>query len=86
MSATSSAPKTQSVARRLTLLAVALLAVLSLLVSALVAESHIHDRLMSITGDKVQTIANSVDAMDNTARRLAERAYLPFRAQFPAAL
>jgi methyl-accepting chemotaxis protein len=81
--------KTQSVARRLTLLSASLLAVVLIAVStviALVAETRTRERLVEITGDKVQSIADTVDAMDGTARRLTERAYLPFRAQFPATL
>ena len=67
----------------------ALLAVVLLVVStliALVAESRTRDRLVEITGDKVQSIADTVDAMDITARQLTERAYKPFRAQFPVTL
>ena len=87
MSAAPSLPKTQSVARRLTLLAMGLLVAVLVLVStliAVVAESRTRDRLVEITGDKVQSIADTVDAMDITARQLTERAYKPFRAQFPA--
>ena len=79
--------KTQSVARRLTLLAVGLLVVVLVLVCtliAVVAESRTRERLVAITGDKVQSIADTVDAMDSTARRLTERDYKLFRAQFPA--
>ena len=89
MSAAPSLPKTQSVARRLTLLAMGLLVAVLVLVStliAVVAESRTRDRLVEITGDKVQSIADTVDAMDITARQLTERAYKPFRAQFPATL
>jgi methyl-accepting chemotaxis protein-2 (aspartate sensor receptor) len=81
--------KTQSVARRLTLLSVGLLVVVLIAVStaiAVVAESRSRDRLIQLAGDKVQSIADTVDAMDGTARRLTERAYQPFRAQFSTAL
>ncbi|MDM7951564.1 methyl-accepting chemotaxis protein, partial [Hydrogenophaga sp.] len=81
--------KSQSVARRLTLLSVGMLASVLLVVSAViavVAESRTRDRLVQITGDKVQSIADTVDAMDTAARQLTERAYKPFRAQFAATL
>jgi methyl-accepting chemotaxis protein-2 (aspartate sensor receptor) len=81
--------RAQSVARRLTLLTVSLLVFVLVIVStviAVVAESRTRDRLVELTADKAQSIAKTIDAMDATARNLAERAYTPFRAQFPATL
>ena len=87
MSSSPTSLKPQSVARQLTLLSASLLVGVLVVVStmiAVVAESRTRDRLVTLTADKVQAIANTVDAMDTTARRLTERAYVPFRAQFPA--
>ena len=84
-----SVSKTLSVAQRLTLLSVGLLVAVLITISAViavVAENRTRDRLIELAGDKVQSIADTVDAMDSTARHLTERAYKPFRAQFAATL
>ncbi|MFP8835325.1 Cache 3/Cache 2 fusion domain-containing protein, partial [Hydrogenophaga sp. XSHU_21] len=77
--------KAASVARRLSLQAVALLAITLAIVSggiALVAESRSRDRLMQGAGDKVAALTDSVDAFDSTARMMADRSFRPFRQKF----
>jgi methyl-accepting chemotaxis protein len=76
---------TQSVARRVSLLSVAMLAGVLLLISgvmAVVAENRSRDGLVESAGDKAASVANSVDAFDATARMMTDRAYRPFRQKF----
>jgi methyl-accepting chemotaxis protein-2 (aspartate sensor receptor) len=76
---------TVSVARRVSLLSVAMLAGVLVLISgvmAVVAESRSRDRLVEWAGDKAASVANSVDAFDATARMMTDRAYRPFRQKF----
>ena len=82
MSASASHP---SVARRLALQSVALVAISLAVISgviAVVAESRTRDRLVQTTGDKATAIADSVNAFDATARLMTDRAYRPFRQKF----
>ena len=82
---TTNASSRQSLARRVALLATVMLAVGLALVStaiALVAESKTRDRVIQVTGEKVQSIADAIDAFDATAMMLADRAYKPFRKKF----
>ncbi len=74
-----------SIARRLSLQAVALLAITLALISggmALVAEDRSRVRLAQGAGDKASALADSVDAFDATARMMTDRAYKPFRQKF----
>ncbi|MBX3608820.1 MAG: Cache 3/Cache 2 fusion domain-containing protein, partial [Hydrogenophaga sp.] len=74
-----------SIARRLSLQAVALLAITLAVIStgmAVVAEGRSRDRLVQGAGDKAAAVADSVDAFDATARLMTERAYRPFRQKF----
>jgi len=74
-----------SVARRLSLQAVALLAGTLAIISismALVVEGNSRTRLANAAGDKAAALADSVDAFDATARMMTERAYQPFRKKF----
>jgi methyl-accepting chemotaxis protein len=74
-----------SVARRLSLQAVALLAGTLAIISismALVVEGNSRTRLATAAGDKAAALADSVDAFDATARMMTERAYQPFRKKF----
>ena len=83
---TTNASSRQSLARRVALLATVMLAVGLALVStaiALVAESKTRDRVIQVTGEKVQSIADAIDAFDATAMMLADRAYKPFRKSLP---
>ena len=80
-------PKTQvrSLARRLALLSVAMLAAVLVLTSgimAVVAEGRSRDRVVLWVGDKTQSVADSVDAFDATARMMTDRAYKPFRRKY----
>ena len=82
---TTNASSRQSLARRVALLATVMLAVGLALVStaiALVAESKTRDRVIQVTGEKVQSITDAIDAFDATAMMLADRAYKPFRKKF----
>jgi methyl-accepting chemotaxis protein len=74
-----------SVARRVALLAVAMLATVLALISgamSLVAESSSRDRMVEWAGDKASSVADSVDAFDATARLMTDRAFKPFRQKF----
>jgi methyl-accepting chemotaxis protein-2 (aspartate sensor receptor) len=76
---------TSSVARRVSLLSVAMLAGVLVLISgvmAVVAENRSRDSLVQWAGDKAASVANSVDAFDATARMMTDRAYRPFRQKF----
>ncbi|GLS15336.1 Cache 3/Cache 2 fusion domain-containing protein [Hydrogenophaga electricum] len=80
-----SSPDKQSLARRVALLAVALLAGVLVVLSAgmaVVAEERSRDRLVEVVGDKAASVAEAVDAFDATARLMTERAYQPFRKKF----
>lgn len=88
-SATVSPASSGSIARRVSLLAVAMLTVVLVGISALmavVAEGRSRDRIVLWAADKAQSVADSVDAFDTTARLLTERSYRPFRDKFPATL
>jgi methyl-accepting chemotaxis protein len=77
--------KSASIARRLSLQAVAMLAITLAVVSggiALVAEDRSRERAMEAAGDKAAAVADSVDAFDATARLMTDRAYRPFRQKF----
>src|SRR5690606_22734245 len=74
-----------SVARRLSLQAVALLALTLAVIgvgAALLAEDRARERSVQTAGDRVAALADSVEAFDATARLMTERAYLPFRKKF----
>ena len=74
-----------SVARRVALLAVALLATVLVLICgamSVMAERSSRERTMQWTGDKALSVADSIDAFDNTARMMTDRAYRPFRQKF----
>ncbi|MCB2018751.1 MAG: Cache 3/Cache 2 fusion domain-containing protein, partial [Hydrogenophaga sp.] len=74
-----------SLARGLTLKAVGLLAVVLLgasLLMSFVAEGRSRDRIVLWVGDKTQSVADSIDAFDMTARTMTVRTYKPFRQQF----
>ncbi|MCW5654779.1 methyl-accepting chemotaxis protein [Hydrogenophaga sp.] len=76
---------TRSVARRVSLLSVALLTGVLVLISgamAVVAEGLSRDRLVQWAGDKALAVADSADAFDATARLMTDRAYRPFRQKF----
>lgn len=63
---TAASLETQSVASHLTLLSADLLAVVLIAVSTLIAVAagnRTRERLVAIAGDKVQSIADTVDAM-----------------------
>jgi methyl-accepting chemotaxis protein len=80
-----SSTSTKSVARRVSLLSVAMLAGVLVLISgvmAVVAESRSRESLVEWAGDKAASVANSVDAFDATARMMTDRAYRPFRQKF----
>ncbi len=74
-----------SLARNVAMVATAMLALVLAVVStaiALVAEAKTRDRLVQITGDKVQSITDAIDSFDQTSRLLTDKAYQPFRQQF----
>jgi methyl-accepting chemotaxis protein len=74
-----------SVARRVALLAVVMLAAVLALISgamSVVAEASSRERLLEWTGDKAASVADSVDAFDATARMMTDRAYRPSRQKF----
>ncbi|WP_382152787.1 methyl-accepting chemotaxis protein [Hydrogenophaga sp. ANAO-22] len=74
-----------SVARRVALLAVALLSVVLVLISgvmSVMAEKSSRERMVQWTGDKALSVGNSIDAFDTTARMMTDRAYKPFRQKF----
>jgi len=82
---TASQTQVRSLARRVALLSVALLAAVLVLTSgimALVAEGRSRDRVVLWVGDKTQSVADSIDAFDTTARMMTDRAYQPFRRKF----
>ena len=73
------------ISRRVPLLAIGILAMVLALISLLmstVAEKGSRDRIVLWVGDKTQSIANSIDAFDATARLMTDRAYKPFRKKF----
>ena len=74
-----------SLARRVALLAVAMLtlvlATISIIMSV-VAEDKSRDRIVLWVGDKVTSVADSVDAFDTTSRMMTDRDYRPFRGKF----
>jgi methyl-accepting chemotaxis protein len=75
----------QSLARRVSLQTVAMLAVVLVAISAamaIVAESRSRDRIVLWVGDKAASVADSIDAFDATARMMTERDYKPFRRKF----
>ncbi|MEZ5665722.1 MAG: Cache 3/Cache 2 fusion domain-containing protein, partial [Burkholderiaceae bacterium] len=76
---------TRSLARRVALLSVALLAAVLVITSgvmAMVAEGRSRDRIVLWVGDKAQSVADSIDAFDLTARLMTDRAYKPFRRKY----
>ncbi|WP_302174818.1 methyl-accepting chemotaxis protein [uncultured Hydrogenophaga sp.] len=79
--------KTTSVARRVALLAVGMLAsVLAVLsgVLSLSAEDSSRDQRVMMAAEKAQSVADSVDGFDATARLMTDRSYRPFRQKFAA--
>ena len=75
----------RSLARRVALLAVAMLSGVLVTISvvmSLVAEDRSRERIVQWVGDKTQSVADSVDAFDATARLMTDRAYRPFRTKF----
>jgi methyl-accepting chemotaxis protein len=75
----------QSLARRVSLQTVAMLAVVLMSISvamAIVAESRSRDRIVQWVGDKAGSVADSIDAFDATTRMMTERDYKPFRRKF----
>ncbi|GAA6142272.1 Cache 3/Cache 2 fusion domain-containing protein [Hydrogenophaga sp. 5NK40-0174] len=84
---TSSGTKTlkASVARKVALLSAAAMAIVLISISAvmaLVAEDRSRDRIVLWVGDKVDSMAHSIDAFDKTAREMTAKAYIPFRNKF----
>jgi methyl-accepting chemotaxis protein len=74
-----------SLARRVSLQAVAMLAVVLVSISAVmavVAEADARDRIVQWVGDKAGSVADSIDAFDATTRMMTDRDYKPFRRKF----
>jgi len=74
-----------SVARRLSLQAMGLLALTLAIISvgaAWLAEDRSRERAVAAAGDRVAALADAVDAFDATARLMTARAYQPFRKKF----
>ncbi|MDZ4400528.1 Cache 3/Cache 2 fusion domain-containing protein, partial [Hydrogenophaga sp.] len=77
--------KTRSVARRVALISVGMLASVLIVISvgmALLAEQRSRDRQVEGLGDQAKSIAGSIDASDTTARLMTDRAFRPFRQKF----
>jgi methyl-accepting chemotaxis protein len=73
------------ISRRVPLLAMLILALVLASISVVmssVAEKGSRDRIVLWVGDKTQSVANSIDAFDATARLMTDRAYKPFRKKF----
>ena len=80
--------KYRSVAQRLVLASVGMLAAVLLLISiamSVIAERQSRERIVASVAEKAQSVANSVDAFDATARALVERAFGPFKESFDPA-
>ena len=78
----------RSVARRLVFSSIGMLAVVLLIISvamSAIAERQSRERIVASVAEKAQSVANSVDAFDATARALVERAFGPFREAFDPA-
>ena len=79
----------RSVAQRLVLASIGMLAVVLLLISvamSAIAERQSRERIVASVAEKAQSVANSVDALDSTARALVERSFGPFRETFDPVL
>ncbi len=79
-------PRQGSIAGRLVVLSIAVLLValgLTSIVATLAAQRHERELIARWLGDKVQSVADSVDAFDRTSRVMAERAYKGFRQSLP---
>jgi methyl-accepting chemotaxis protein len=80
--------KYRSVAQRLVLASVGMLAAVLLLISmamSVIAERQSRERIVASVAEKAQSVANSIDAFDATARALVERAFGPFKESFDPA-
>ncbi|MGC4367334.1 methyl-accepting chemotaxis protein [Hydrogenophaga sp. R2] len=78
---------TTSVARRVALLAVAMLAVVLAILSgamSLAVEKSSREQRVMMASEKARSVADSVDGFDATARMMTDRAYRPFRQKFAA--
>ena len=78
---------TTSVARRVALLAVAMLAVVLAVLSgamSLAVEKSSREQRVMMAAEKARSVADSVDGFDATARLMTDRAYRPFRQKFAA--
>ncbi len=76
-----------SVARRVALLAVAMLAVVLAILSgamSLAVEKSSREQRVMMASEKARSVADSVDGFDATARMMTDRAYRPFRQKFAA--
>jgi len=79
----------RSVAQRLVLASIGMLALVLLAISiamSAIAERQSRERIVASVAEKAQSVANSVDAFDATARALVERAFGPFRETFDPVL
>ena len=87
--ATSSTALNRSVARRVTMLAVGLVALVLVLVGAamaLLTERNTRDQVVRSVGDTAQSVAQSLDAADATNRELVQRTMQGFQRYFEAAM
>ena len=87
--ATSSTALNRSVARRVTMLAVGLVAVVLVLVGAamaLLTERNTRDQVVRSVGDTAQSVAHSLDAADATNRELVQRTMKGFQREFEAVM
>ena len=75
----------QSLARQVAIVAATLMVTVMVVISAaiaLVAEGQTRDRQMQVTGEKVQSVVDAIDAFDATAKLMTDRVYRPFRQKF----
>ena len=87
--ATSSTALNRSVARRVTMLAVGLVALVLVLVGAamaLLTERNTRDQVVRSVGDTAQSVAQSLDAADATNRELVQRTMQGFQRYFEASM
>ena len=87
--ATSSTALNRSVARRVTMWAVGLVALVLVLVAAamaLLTERNSRDQVVRSVGDTAQSVAQSLDAADATNRELVQRTMKGFQREFEATM